>query len=137
MKTCLKLATCCIAIGMVTTAFKANNSMYQKGTLRVFENKNYQVLDSTGFYIYSRYEPQEVNKGKGLIMETEYFFSKNGNSNIKQLTIRNIENEFSENVRFRYLLEEEFCRDNELTAYDKYLHVYKLEYLYRESLKQP
>jgi hypothetical protein len=137
MKTYLKLAICCIAIGMVTTSFKTNNSLYQNGTYRIFENKTYQVLDSMGFYIYSRYAPEEINKGKGLVMQSSYFFSKKYDTNIKPLTIQNIENVFYENSRFRYLLEEQFHRDSELSEFDRYLHVYKIKYIYWESLRQP
>jgi hypothetical protein len=134
MKNKIQSALLLMAIAVAAVSFRSNDQQY-RGVYRVFENNKYEVLGSTGFYLYCRYQPTEVNKGKGEVMQHEYYFSKTSISDIKPLTIVNLENEFSDHVHFRYMIEGKFRSDRELTAFDQYLRVYKIEYLYTQSLK--
>jgi hypothetical protein len=132
MKTKYKVAQCCIILWVASTAFQfrqpSNQSRYDGNTI-------YTVLDSTGFYLYQRYEPVEAAKGKGTVMKTDYFFSKDAQGAVLPLTFSNIEKAFAANTRFRYLLEGHFCRNEDLISYDPFLKEYKIKYLYAQSLQ--
>jgi hypothetical protein len=54
---------------------------------------------------------------------------------VLELTLANLESAFSANARSRYDLEECFHSDKQLTAYDPWLRVYKLKYLYSQSYR--
>jgi hypothetical protein len=107
------------------------------------ENKNYRfyngeaylLVDTADFYIYYQYRPEENIKGKGLIKKDEYFFSKNANDDLQLLTIENLKNSFPANHRFHYALDANFKSDKDLIAYDNYQKIYKVKYLYNESVK--
>ncbi|HEV3222778.1 MAG TPA: hypothetical protein VGZ90_07865 [Puia sp.] len=102
---------------------------------RFFGKGEYQILDTSDFYIYYRYEQVEKVKGKGLVKTDEYFFSKNAESPIQLLTIENLKKAFPDNLPFHYAIDAHFRNDQELIAYDSYFKGYKLKYLYNQSLK--
>ena len=107
------------------------------------ENKNYRfyngeaylLIDTASFYIYYKYKSEENIKGKALIKKDEYFFSKNANDDLQLLTIENLKNSFPDNHRFHYALDANFKSDNDLIVYDSFQKVYKVKYLYTESVK--
>src|ERR1700759_1145723 len=134
MKISVRKVTLSLTICALTMAFHKKDNPNQDGVHRIYQNKKYRLLDSSAIYIYERYAPTEIVKGKGLVMQYQYFFSRQRDGEIKALTIKNVEDVFPDNDRFRYLLESEFHNDGQLMAYDRYLHEYKLEYVYRESL---
>jgi hypothetical protein len=121
----------CMIICITATAFAQKT---QGKNNRWVGKTEYSILDSRDFYLYERYEPVEVNRGKGMVMKTEYFFSKDADSKIEPLTILNVENAFAENARFRYALETHRCNED-LISYDPYLKEYKIKYLYDQSVK--
>jgi hypothetical protein len=106
-----------------------------KGNYRIFQNSSYKIVDTAGFYLYYRYVQYEQTKGKGLIKKDEYFFSKDSNSDIQLLTIENLKKAYPENHRFHYDIDAHFWSDRELMEYDPYTKMYKLKYLYMQSLK--
>ncbi|MBC9934961.1 hypothetical protein [Chitinophaga qingshengii] len=59
-----------------------------------------------------------------------YYFSA-GNSTIQQLTITNIKRAFADIKDLSYWLDATFRSNDELTAYDTFHHMYKLEWLVR------
>lgn len=96
-------------------------------------DKAYQIIDTTGFYLYS-YD-KLVQQGKGPKPTRVYYFSKKSNSELLPLTFRNIENVFSDNPKFRYMVEVASVYNVKADAYDNDLNVYKIKELYTASLK--
>jgi hypothetical protein len=99
---------------------------------RVYGKSTYKIIDTTGFYLYS------INKlvqGEKIARpQTVYYFSVTGSGPLQELTVANLENVFAGNARFRYSLEAQFRSDKGLMAYDGALKMYKIEYLYSQSL---
>ena len=99
---------------------------------RVYGKSSYRILDTTGFYLYS------INKlvqGEKIARpETVYYFSVTAGGPLQELTVANLENVFAGNAKFRYSVEAEFRSDKELMAYDGVLKMYKIKYLYGQSL---
>lgn len=105
-----------------------NNNNY-----RFVNNEVYQIVDTTGFYLYTAYMPGVGEKA--TFAEKDYFFSKDATSIPQPLTVENLHKEFASNTRFRYAADEFFTSNKKLTEYDSNLHCYKLKYLYAQSLK--
>jgi hypothetical protein len=99
---------------------------------RVYGKSTYKIIDTTGFYLYS------INKlvqGEKIVRpQTVYYFSATGSGPLQELTVANLENVFAGNARFRYSLEAQFRSDKGLTAYDGALKMYKIKFLYSQSL---
>ncbi|WP_428330128.1 hypothetical protein [Mucilaginibacter sp.] len=106
----------------------ANNNDY-----RFFDNKAYQIVDTTGFYIYG-YD-RLVQEGKGPKPLRTYYFSTKSNSSIMPLTPENIAVAFPKNQKFRNMIEVESKADIRLDAYDNVSAEYKIKEIYAESLK--
>jgi len=102
---------------------------------RFYQGESYRILDTCGFLMYYKYGSIEVNKGKGLVKEDQYFFSKRGEGPIIPLTRENLAIAFSNNTALRYTLESDFQSDKDLVAYDQFQKMYKIKYLYNQSLK--
>lgn len=102
-------------------------------TYRVAGKTRLKIVDSTGFYVYS------VNKlvqGEKIARPQDvYYFSVQADGPVLELTRENLEKAFADNAKFRYALEARFRNDKQLMEYDRYSKVYKLKYLYSQSLK--
>jgi hypothetical protein len=91
----------------------------------------YEVVDTTGFYLYKA--QQLVPQIKGYPhYATAYFFSTD-NANIQPLTIPNLKKAFPSVPAFHYALDAHFRSNEELTAWDPYQKIYKVKYLYLHS----
>jgi hypothetical protein len=101
---------------------------------RFYKNSSYKVMDTAAFFLYYQYKTEQAVKGKGNIKTDEYFFSVKGNDPIQPLTVENLKNSFPENHKFQYALDAMFKSDKELLAYDNILKMYKLKYLYAQSI---
>ncbi|WP_259068812.1 hypothetical protein HDF24_07855 [Mucilaginibacter sp. X4EP1] len=106
----------------------SNNNDY-----RFNDDKAYQIIDTTGFYIYS-YD-KLVQQGKGPKPTRVYFFSKKTDDAILPLTAENIAVAFPKNTKFKYMVEVASKSDIKLDAYDAQSNEYKIKELYTESLK--
>jgi hypothetical protein len=107
----------------------------KKENHRFYEGEGYKILDTAGFFLYYKYAQKEVTKGKSLIKTDEYYFSVQGDSPIYLLTSQNLRLYFPYNHRFQYALDAGFKSDGDLIAYDDIQKIYKIEYLYNQSLK--
>ena len=108
----------------------------KEGDYRFYKNELYKVVDAgEGLCLYYASRLEEINKGKGLVKTDEYFFSVSGNSEIYLLTMANLKKAFPDNNKFHYSLDATFKSDKDLMAYDSYSKMYKVKYLYNESLK--
>jgi hypothetical protein len=132
MKNKYNIIAWCAILWIAASSFKVGQP---PKNYRYVGGSAYTVLDSTDFYLYQRYEPQEAVKGAATVMKNEYFFSRDSRSQIEPLTLSNLEKTFAPNTRFRYALEAHFCRNEDLISFDPFLKEYKIKYLYSQSLQ--
>ncbi|HTQ29048.1 MAG TPA: hypothetical protein VMI35_13010 [Puia sp.] len=104
---------------------------------RFYRNEAFQILGSAGFYLYYQYKSVEQTKGKGLVKTDLYYFSVRGSDDLHPLSIENLKNAFADNAAFCDAIDNNFGRDSELLKYDSPRKMYKLQYLYQQTLKQP
>ena len=103
---------------------------------RFYKSQMLEIADTTAFYLYQHTALEPGNGGKGYATVTKYYFSKTGTSEVQSLTVANLEEAFSSNAKFRYALENYYARnDKGLMDYDPYGKMYKIKYLFAESLK--
>lgn len=118
---------------MVAGLANAQTSHTDSPAYRIIGKTRYQILDSSGFYLY------HINKlvqGEKIARPQDvYYFSIDAASPVKELTMDNLEKEFASNTKFRYALVSSFRNDRQLIGYDKTLGTYKIEYIYGQSLK--
>ncbi len=100
---------------------------------RFHNNMAYQIIDTTGFYIYS-YD-KLAQQGKGPKPTRVYYFSKKTDEAILPMTAENIAKAFPKNPKFRNMVEVASKYDVNLDAYDAESNEYKIKELYAESLK--
>jgi hypothetical protein len=105
-----------------------NNNDY-----RFYGSKAYQIIDTTGFYIYSF--DKLVQQGKGPRPTRVYYFSKTPNTDVLPLAPENIAKAFPKNPRFRHMVEVASKTDIKLDTYDSQANEYKIKELYTESLR--
>jgi hypothetical protein len=101
---------------------------YHQQDYRFYNNTAYKIVDTTGFYLYSH--EQLVPHGKGYTTTNVFYFSMSPNGAMLMLTLNNLDKAYSQNDKFRYALESEFHNDNELTAYDNYIRMYKIKHIF-------
>jgi len=102
-------------------------------TYRAAGKTRLKIIDSTGFYVYSA---NKLVQGEKIARPQDvYYFSVDANGPVLELTRENLERAFSSNAKFRYAVEAQFRSDRQLMEYDRYAKVYKLKYLYTQSLK--
>jgi hypothetical protein len=99
---------------------------------REVSNRKYEIVDKTGFYLYSY--KMLVQGEKIARPETVYFFSVDKDSPVLELTMANLGKAFASNPKFRYSLEASFHGDKQLMAYDKAIKMYKIKYLYSQAI---
>ncbi|HEY4875433.1 MAG TPA: hypothetical protein VIH86_07670 [Puia sp.] len=102
---------------------------------RFYKNQALEIIDITSFYLYKYTGLEPGAGGKGYATVTRYYFSKTGKSDVQSLTVANLEETFSDNAKFRYALENYSRNDKSLMDYDSYGKMYKVKYLFAESLK--
>ena len=100
---------------------------------RFYGNKAYQIIDSTGFFIYRA--DKLMQQGKGYKPIKVYYFSTKADSEMLPLTLENIAITFRENKKFRLMVDAEFKSDFSLAAFDNISKAFKIKELYTESLK--
>lgn len=100
---------------------------------RFINNMAYQVLDTTGFYIYQHIE-RPAGKGYQAPI-AKHYFSTGLADDVQPLTIANLKRLFPQNTTFRYWLDAGFKHDKELLAYDDFANMYKLKYVYIQSVE--
>lgn len=107
----------------------------QSHDYRIYLKRAYQILDTAGFYLYYQYEYEQPVYGKGMVKADHYYFSTTPESKLQRMTLENLKIAFAENTKFQYALDAGFRSDNDLISYDRYLHSYKIKYLFGQSIK--
>lgn len=100
---------------------------------RIYNHHRYTISSKAGFFVYKSEFTTTKIPNKGITFVTRFFFSKSDSDDIIPLTIENLEKAFPANSGFRYALEQEFRNQNELTAWDPFEHMYKVQYLFLQS----
>lgn len=100
---------------------------------RFYHDRNYKIEDPKFFMLYSREE--NVMQGKARIRKTKYYFSKDVDSPILELTIRNLKYAFPFSPQFHDLIDLQFRRDSELTRFDSFRNEYKLKSVFDLAMR--
>src|SRR5262245_44178324 len=95
---------------------------------RVVGNDRYQIIEAKAVYIYSL--DVLVRKGAG---EKAYFFSVGPKGDVLPLTILNLKKAFPDNHTFHDLLDMTFKHDSDLTKYNEFHKMYKVNRLLEAS----
>ena len=95
---------------------------------RVVGNDRYQIVEANALYIYSL----DVLVRKGA-SEKAYFFSVGPNGDVLPLTILNLKKAFPDNHTFHDLLDMSFKHDSDLTKYDDFHKMFKVDRLLAAS----
>ena len=94
---------------------------------RFFNDQQYKIVDTSFFYMYTR--DVTVKEGKAYIKNKNYYFSKKPDGDITDLTLDNLKKASSKNHKFRDLLDMYFRSDDELSRYDSFNKMYKVEHI--------
>lgn len=99
---------------------------------RFFNKRIYSILNQgESILLYSLTRSNGTPKDPQTF--TTYYFSKNSESEIKALSLKNITDSFIEDKAFTYLLEIYFRTDNDLIEFDPIHKKYKLNRLFEIS----
>jgi hypothetical protein len=91
---------------------------------RLVGNDKYQIVEAKELYIYTL----DVIVRKGASEKT-YFFSAGQNGDVQALTLLNLKKAFPDNHAFHDLLDMSFKHDSELTKYDDFHKMFKVNRL--------
>jgi len=106
-----------VLVAAPTTSADARN-------YRVSGNVRYEILEARAIYIYST----DVLVRKGT-SEKAFFFSVGPSGDILPLTILNLKNAFPDNHTFHDNLDMAFKHDSDLTRYDDFHKMFKVNRL--------
>src|SRR5215510_8648978 len=95
---------------------------------RVVGHDRYQIIEAKTVYIYSL----DVLVRKGA-SEKAYFFSVGPDGEVLPLTILNLKKAFPDNHTFHDLLDMSFKHDSDLTKYDDFHKMFKVNRLLEAS----
>ena len=103
---------------------------------RFVDNKDYRVLNPDEdllIYVYQHpvHAPKEAYKYRPM-----YFFSRDAVSAPQPLTKANLKAAFPDHHKFHDALEQNFKGDAELTTYDDFHRMYKLNWVYKRTFSQ-
>ena len=82
----------------------------QGRTFRFFENEEYEIVDTEGFYLYRKM--QLVPQGKSYRKEATFFFSTKADSQIWKMNWSNLSKIFSDKPEFLELVRVYSAKDN-------------------------
>jgi hypothetical protein len=98
---------------------------------RFFNNQQYKIINPTeNVLLYSK---QILAGPKGNTPTLIYFFSKDADSPISELSILNVKNTFRENTQLIEKFDLHFKNDLDLIQYDAYYKTYKINHLINTS----
>lgn len=104
----------------------------ENGVYRFFNNEEYKILEPKAIYIYSI--EKNIPSGKNIKTITEYYFSKDSNGDLVKLSLINLKKAFPENHKFHDLLDAYFKDETDITMYDSFHKMHKINHLYQQSL---
>jgi hypothetical protein len=102
-----------------------------KPNYRTIGDDRYQIVETNTVTIYTL----NVHVRKGAL-EKNYFFSIGLDGDVLPLTILNLKNAFPNNHKFHDLLDMSFKHDSDLTAYDDFHNMFKVNRLLAASTER-
>lgn len=100
---------------------------------RIYNNSEYPLINPDEKIMI--YKMVSGPSGKGQSAKTVYYFSKDANSKILELTLNNIKAAFPDNHKFHDLVDMEFHSNDELTSYDNFHKIMKINRALQNSLE--
>lgn len=102
--------------------------------VRVYNNSEYPLINpDEKIMIYKVVSGSSGKGGSGV--KTTYYFSKDTKSKIQELTIYNVKAAFPDNHKFHDLMDMDFHSNDELTAYDSFHKIMKINRVLQNSLE--
>jgi len=95
--------------------------------IRFQGNDHFPLEDKGVLWIYSKETLTKVNRG-GTKTTTNYYFSKGGSGDIKELSLLNLKSAFPENHKLHDAIDVQFKSDASLGEYDKFHKHYKINH---------
>jgi hypothetical protein len=95
---------------------------------RFMDNKSISVDDKGVLWIYSKEEIVSHSPKRGTKKELVYYFSKDGDGEIKNLTLNNLKAAFPDNNKLHDAFDLRFRSDAALKGYDGYNKMYKINH---------
>ncbi|KAA9038391.1 hypothetical protein FW778_12525 [Ginsengibacter hankyongi] len=127
-----------IALSAGLLVISSQNAAAQKGILTsktATKSNGYTILNPGETimiykYIHAAHSPKEAEKHG-----PKYFFTTPSSDTLKELTKMNLKYAFPQNHAFHDALDANFNTDAELTSYDAFHKIYKINRLYSNSVK--
>ncbi len=126
MRHSIFIALLLTAVFVVVLPLRADERNY-----RLVGTDKYQILEAQTLYLYSFDTP--VRKGTS---EKIYFFSVGPKGDVLPLTILNVKKAFPDNHVFHDLLDMSFKHDSDLTRYDDFHKMFKVNRLLAASTER-
>lgn len=101
--------------------------------VRIYNNSEYPLINP--YEKIMIYKVSAGSGGKGSPIVTRYYFSSDVTGEIKELTINNIKASFPDNHKFHDLIDMEFHSDDELSKYDSFHKIMKINHVLQNSLE--
>lgn len=101
--------------------------------VRVYNNSEYPLINPYETILIYKVISGSGSKGSPSI--TRYYFSKDANDKIQELTIYSIKAAFPDNHKFHDLVDMAFHSNAELTAYESFHKIMKINRVLQNSLK--
>lgn len=98
---------------------------------RIFKGREFPLINPTEIIMIYKVVSGPGTKGSPSI--TRYYFSKNAKDKIEELTIYNIKAAFPDNHKFHDLIDIEFHSNDELTVYDNFHKIMKINRVLQNS----
>lgn len=127
-----------LAITGVLLVITSQNAFSQGATLTTktaTKSMGYTILNpgeaiTIYKYVHAAHSPKEIEK-----YAPKYFFVTRGFDVLQELTKTNLKKAFPVNHAFHDALDANFKEDRELINYDGFHRMYKINWLYKNSLK--
>ncbi len=134
----ISVAVTSISLVFALSAFaqKDSSGIYKTAngeTYRFFGNKDYQVMNPNEMILLYKVEVMQTKATAPKVYS--YYFSRDASSPLQDLTKANLKAAFPTNHKFHDELDANFKADSELTAYDSFHKMYKVNHLLEMSLK--
>jgi hypothetical protein len=121
-------------LAMTTLGYLPAHAQTSEWINRIYHKEKFRIVDTTAFYLYIQNKNVVPPGGKGMYRADLYFFSTAADAPIFSLTIENLKKAYPANVAFHYALDAYFNSDRQLMAYDAYSKMYKVKYLFLQTL---
>jgi hypothetical protein len=100
------------------------------------KDKGYTVLNAKEPIVIYKLQPGALSPKEPEKNAPKYFFTTASSNVLQDLTISNLKQAFPNNHSFHDALDANFKEDKELTAYDNFHKMYKIDRIYISTVKQ-